>query len=219
MSDKHLDVALWKILQEIIQKEDSKNVAVTATTGMASLHLGSNATTLHHWAGILDGRHSIEKLQELFDNDDSYSEAKKRIQITKCLIIDEISMLSAKIFNMVESVCRLVKKNNQAFGGIQVLVSGDFKQLPPVPNYRLGDEGKYCFESEIFQQTFHHHINLPKVMRQHEEDLIKAVNELCNGSPSAETLQLMKSLDRPLDPGDDHTEIVSFLEQTLMPAL
>lgn len=97
------------------------NVAVTATTGMASLQIGHGATTLHHWAGILDGRHTYEKLAELFDNDDQFSNAKKRIEEADTLIIDEISMLSLKVFEMVEFVCRHVKKNTKIFGGIQVL--------------------------------------------------------------------------------------------------
>lgn len=87
---------------------------------MASLQLGFNATTIHHWAGILDGRYDNEKLVELLDSDDRFAAAKARIHATDCIIIDEISMLSAKIFNMVEFVCRHVKKSTQVFGGIQV---------------------------------------------------------------------------------------------------
>ena len=95
-------------------------VAVTATTGMASLQLGPDATTLHHWAGIVDGRYTNQKLVELFGNDDQFAGAKKRIRETDCLVVDEISMLSLKIFEMVEFVCRHVRHNNQVFGGIQV---------------------------------------------------------------------------------------------------
>lgn len=106
-----------RIIRDLALK---KSTAVTATTGMASLQLGMNATTLHHWAGIFDGRFSHENLQELFDNDDKYADAKVRIQEAKCLIIDEISMLYARVFEMVEFVCRYVKKSNSVFGGIQV---------------------------------------------------------------------------------------------------
>ena len=98
-------------------------VAVTATTGMASLQLGSDATTLHHWAGIVDGRYTHQKLAELLDSDDQFAAAKKRVIDTECLVIDEISMLSLKIFEMVEFVCRHVKQNNQLFGGIQVNIN------------------------------------------------------------------------------------------------
>lgn len=62
-----------------ISTSTERNVAVTATTGMASMQLGYKSTTLHHWAGILDGRHSFGQLEELFRNDDNFAVAKERI--------------------------------------------------------------------------------------------------------------------------------------------
>lgn len=81
-----------------------KMIGITAITGMASLQLGPKSTTLHHWARIMDGRFSLDKLAELFNNDDKFAEAKRRLHQTQCFIIDEISMLSAKVFNKVEFV-------------------------------------------------------------------------------------------------------------------
>ncbi|XP_061186494.1 uncharacterized protein LOC133194571 [Saccostrea echinata] len=97
-------------------------------------------------------------------------------------------MLSAAAFDMVEFVCRIWKKNNSVFGGIQVIGCGDFKQLLPVPNRRYQDDGQYCFQSANFFSTSPHHINLHEVVRQSEPLLIKAVNELCDGEPSEETM-------------------------------
>lgn len=93
---------------------------------MASLQLGMGATTLHHWAGILDGRYSHQTLGELFDHDDRFAGAKKRIQEGQCLIVDEISMLSARTFAMLEFVCRHVKRVDQVFGGMQVMINKYF---------------------------------------------------------------------------------------------
>lgn len=87
---------------------------------MASLQLGLRATTLHHWAGIQDGHYSHSDLAELFDNDDRFAAARKRILQAEVLLIDEISMLSARTFDLVEFVCRHVKKTNKVFGGLQV---------------------------------------------------------------------------------------------------
>lgn len=84
---------------------------------MASLQLGVGGTTLHHWSGILDGRYSHQTLGELFDGDDRY--AKKRILETQCLVIDEISM-GLPTFDMIEFVCRHVRRCDQVFGGMQV---------------------------------------------------------------------------------------------------
>jgi len=107
------------IIKEMIKIE--RPVAVTATTGMASTQLGSGATTLHHWAGIMDGRYNKEKLAELLDNDDGFALAKERVKKAECLVIDEISMLSARTFENVEFVCRYVRNKDKAFGGLQVI--------------------------------------------------------------------------------------------------
>lgn len=87
---------------------------------MASLQLGVGGTTLHHWSGILDGRYSHQTLGELFDGDDRFADAKKRILETQCLVIDEISMVSARTFDMIEFMCRHVRRCDQVFGGMQV---------------------------------------------------------------------------------------------------
>ncbi|MES9879373.1 MAG: AAA family ATPase [Sedimenticola sp.] len=100
-----------------------RKVGLTATTGMASTQLGPDAITVHHWAGILDGRHGPETLAELFDNDDNFVAARSRIQETECLIIDEISMLSKRTFELIEFVCRHVRQEDKAFGGLQVIHS------------------------------------------------------------------------------------------------
>ena len=109
--------------RQIIQTlSTSKTVAVTATTGMASMQLEMGASTQHHWSGILDGRYSHEKLAEQYDND-KFASAKRRISSSDCLVIDEISMLSRKIFEMLEFACRHVKNNNLCFGGMQVIAN------------------------------------------------------------------------------------------------
>ena len=124
-----------------------------------------------------------------------------------CLVIDEIGLISQKIFEAVEFICRTIRENNRFFGGIQVIAAGSFKQLPPVPSFT--DPGKYCFESPIFDMVFPHHMHLHEVVHQEEQDLIKAINEFCNGTPSKETLELVDKLKRPLpdDKKDDATYI------------
>lgn len=94
---------MWLSCREIIKELIvQKVIGITANTGMASLQLGPQSTTLLQWAEIMDGIFSLDKLAELFNNDDKFAEAKKRIYQIQCLIIDETGMLSAKVFNMVE---------------------------------------------------------------------------------------------------------------------
>ena len=126
----------------------------------------------------------------------SYADIQKKILECETLIIDEIGMLSCKTLEAVELICRSVKGNNLTFGGIQVIAAGSFFQLPPVPS--LTDEGLYAFQSENFRKIFPHHFKLESVLRQTEPDLIKAINELCDGMPSKETATLLKFLSRPV---------------------
>ena len=102
-------------------------VAITASTGIAATHM--NGQTIHGWSGIgvrefltdsdLD---ALEQKQYLF----------KRFEKARVLIIDEVSMLHAHRLDMVERVCRRFRRNDAPFGGLQVILSGDFFQLPPV---------------------------------------------------------------------------------------
>ena len=102
-------------------------VAVTASTGIAATHLGGR--TIHSWSGI--GTHStltFADMRRIADN----KRTAKRIRETRVLVIDEISMLSADTFSTVEALCRKVRGGEEPFGGLQVVLVGDFFQLPPI---------------------------------------------------------------------------------------
>jgi ATP-dependent DNA helicase PIF1 len=101
--------------------------AITASTGIAATHIGG--MTIHSWSGIgIRSRLTPYDLDKIAGNE----YVSKRIRKTKVLIIDEISMLQSSMLDMVEAVCREVKQSNEAFGGIQVVLVGDFFQLPPI---------------------------------------------------------------------------------------
>ena len=86
----------------------------------------------------------------------------KELEELNMLIIDEISMMSKRTFEMLEYVLRL-KDPGRRFGGIQVILVGDFMQLPPVRNKRYGEEGEFCFTHSLFPP---HSIILEEIMRQ-----------------------------------------------------
>ncbi|MFY9270117.1 MAG: helix-turn-helix domain-containing protein [Candidatus Manganitrophaceae bacterium] len=101
--------------------------AITASTGIAATHIGG--MTIHSWSGIgiktnLD-RHDLGKIA-------SNKPIAKRVQRAKVLIIDEVSMLPPKTLSMIDAICREIKQSPEPFGGIQVVLVGDFFQLPPV---------------------------------------------------------------------------------------
>ena len=118
-----------------------------------------------------------------------------RVIKTDVLIIDEVSMLSCKLFEQVETVCSL-KNQGILFGGIQIILSGDFYQLPPVRNSLYGDTGAFCFESDYFQ---FHTIILQEVIRQTDANFINVVNEAARGALSPNSVTLLGQLCRPIE--------------------
>lgn len=101
--------------------------AITASTGIAATHIGG--MTIHSWSGI-GIRTKLDKYG--LDKIISSEYVSKRVRKTRVLIIDEISMLSANMLDMVDMVCREIKQNSEPFGGMQVILVGDFFQLPPI---------------------------------------------------------------------------------------
>ena len=139
-------------------KKKGKNVSVVCSTGKAaSLYPSSlEATTLHRWAGIQDGRHSQERLIELITTDEAYSSVKQRITNVDVLVIDEVSMISKKIVDILNTLCQSIRGfASHPFGGIQIVLVGDFYQLGPVPNLMYNDEGDYSLmgkKSNIYKK-------------------------------------------------------------------
>lgn len=109
-----------------------------------------------------------------------------------------MSMICAKTFNELEILCRNVRNNNEYFGGMQVILAGDFYQLPPVAIELVGDPGNHFFKLSWFNNCFPHKIKLHIIHMQSDTTLIKYINELEVGDPSAESVAFLKSLDRPL---------------------
>ena len=117
------------LLNEYIKylKKNNVAVSVTASTGIAATHMGG--TTLHSWSGL--------GIREELDDADvkkicERGYLRKRIKSTGVLIIDEISMIKPLQFEAVNKICQYIKKVARPFGGMQVVCSGDFFQLPPV---------------------------------------------------------------------------------------
>ena len=169
-----------------------KVVQVCAMTGCAAVLLGCpNSKTIHSWAGIgLCVGEASKIIEKVTKNKYKRAEWKK----PDVLIIDEISMMSAKLFDILDILGR--KCRNQPtlpFGGIQIVMSGDFYQLPPIgePNELDKAASAFCFESSRWNQTFDCIIQLATIFRQTDERYIKILNQLRIGKVSKKTYQLL----------------------------
>ncbi|RYF29379.1 MAG: ATP-dependent endonuclease [Chloroflexi bacterium] len=164
------------VLNQFIKfaKADGKHVSVTATTGLAATHLGG--TTIHSWAGI----GVLDELPSGFA--DHVAKGRREIiEKTDVLIIDEISMLHDYRLDMVDEACRLVrKKPDIPFGGIQIIMSGDFFQLPPI---NRGDSrgGGFVVHSNVWRELEPVICYLEEQHRQDDEVLLDILNALRAG--------------------------------------
>lgn len=154
-------------------KAEGKHVSVTATTGLAATHLGGN--TIHAWSGI----GVADELRPGFADHMSKTR-RETIEKTDVLIIDEISMLHDYRLDMVDEVCRLVRRRDEPFGGIQVIMSGDFFQLPPV-NRSDGRAGGFVVNSAVWAELDPVVIYLVEQHRQDDEELLDILTALRAG--------------------------------------
>jgi ATP-dependent DNA helicase PIF1 len=156
------------------------DIQVCALTGCAAVILECKAKTVHSWAGIGLGNGSIEQLvTKIMKN----RYLKANWKGTDILIIDEVSMMSQKLFEMLDAIGKAVRKSFKPFGGIQVIFSGDFYQLPPVGNKDEPETTKFCFESELWFQIFklENHVNMNKIFRQSDPIYQRILNQIREG--------------------------------------
>jgi hypothetical protein len=146
-------------------REHGIEPAITASTGIAATHI--HGQTIHSWSGI--GVRSTLSPYDL-EHLASTEYLAKRIRKTNVLIIDEVSMIDARTLDMVELVCRTVRQNTEAFGGMQIVLVGDFFQLPPIA--RDGAFAQFAFRSKAWQAAHPVICYLSEQHRQEDETLL-----------------------------------------------
>lgn len=184
------------LLQVLVKelKQMGREVALTALTGCAALLLSNmpnmpvKAKTLHSWAGVGLGRGSLESLvRGIVTN---YHKKKNWVK-TDVLIVDEVSMLTPSLLDLLDKIGRHVRKRPfQPMGGLRVIFVGDFHQLPPVG--RDDPDKVFAFQSPVWPQLVQETIQLKTIFRQADPVFQKVLEEARVGALSAESFALLE---------------------------
>lgn len=186
-----------QLLKEVISRlrkiHGNLKVFVTASTGVAACAL--NGQTLHSFAGIGIGDGSREDLESRVLK---YKWIAKRWKSVKALVIDEVSMVDAKLFEDLEHIARFLRPRhkNKPWGGIQLVVAGDFYQLPPVrianPDDDDSSDKVYAFEAECWDASFDLQMVLLNVFRQLDPQLVKLLQGVRTGECDYDDINLLR---------------------------
>lgn len=156
-------------------REHGVSVAITASTGIAATHLGGQ--TIHSWSGI--------GIREGCSDEDIDAIAKKdrirrAISSTHVLVIDEVSMLHAHQLDLVDRIARRVRDGDRPFGGMQVILCGDFFQLPPVSSN--SGESAFAYECAAWNDGGFQVCYLHEQFRQGNDRLLDVLNMIRSGT-------------------------------------
>lgn len=177
------------LLNEYINflKKKSVQIGVTASTGIAATHL--NGTTIHSWSGIgIKDKLNQKDIQHLLKK----RPLKKRLQSTKVLIIDEVSMLHAHRLDLVNQVVQAFRGNHfLPFAGIQVVLSGDFFQLPPVSKRNEPSSG-FINHSNAWKNMGLRICYLDEQWRQTDREYLEVLDAIRTNTVNEQTIELLQ---------------------------
>lgn len=171
-------------IKEICRYLENNNIiyGLTALTGCAAVLI--NGQTIHSFLGLGISR----DLKTIIKNLEKFRKQLMIIKNIQTLIIDEISMMDNQLFELINNLLKYIKKNDMVFGGIQVILVGDFHQLPPIEN-------DYCFTSPIWNDLALSSIVLTEIIRQKDDDELKKIlEEIRNENITENTMEILKNL-------------------------
>ncbi|KAL0237064.1 hypothetical protein PCE1_000461 [Barthelona sp. PCE] len=167
------------IIKALRQRYNEREIYVTAPTGVAACNIGG--TTLHSFGGLRPGSYDASDMMGKLRKS-SNRKTKERWLNCRYLIIDEISMVSPKLFHLLNIVAKNIRGNpNKFFGGINLVVCGDFFQLPPVyKNHEVpkGSQPFFVFESYDWEEANFMDMNLNEIIRQKNKAFTSLLNKV-----------------------------------------
>jgi ATP-dependent DNA helicase PIF1 len=161
--------------------KSGQTIYTTALTGTAACLIGGQ--TLHGWSGIGLGTDLTEKIIQTIRSRPPFMKRWREVDV---LIIDEISMMSAELFNKLNNIAQALRKNTEFFGGIQMVLSGDFAQLEPI------GETKFCFQAAEWQKHIAGNTYvMSTVVRQADPVFQQILNEMRMGIVTVQTREIL----------------------------
>ncbi|MDB2550267.1 PIF1 family ATP-dependent DNA helicase [Rickettsiales bacterium] len=172
---------------------------ITASTGIAAVNVSGQ--TIHSWAGI--GLANIP-LENILENilSKKFSYLRRRIRTTIMLAIDEISMISSEVFDILDNVFRTVRDDERPFGGIQMILFGDFFQLPPISK-DSNNKNNFCFNSIAWHNLSPQTFLLKTVFRQKDPKFVKILDNIRFGKIDNEDKEILSSRINAIDNDDN----------------
>lgn len=179
------------LIKEMVSKLKEQGIAyqVCAMTGCAAVLLGCGAKTLHSWCGMgLGEGHKDDVVRKIQHNKRTVSGLKK----VRVLIVDEVSMLSKKLFEVLNSALKAIRRSSAPFGGVQIIFTGDFFQLPPVGKDE--ESSRFCFESSEWGSVFpwKNCIELTQIFRQEDDVYRQVLNQIRRGELDQEGIGILR---------------------------
>ncbi|XP_011824669.1 PREDICTED: ATP-dependent DNA helicase PIF1, partial [Mandrillus leucophaeus] len=173
------------LLKRILGSLPPTGTVATASTGVAACHIGG--TTLHAFAGIGSGQAPLAQCVALAQRPG----VRQGWLNCQRLVIDEISMVEADLFDKLEAVARAVRQQNKPFGGIQLIICGDFLQLPPVT--KGFQPPRFCFQAKSWKRCVPVTLELTKVWRQADQTFISLLQAVRLGRCSDEVTRQLQA--------------------------
>lgn len=195
-----------KLIEHLVSYCDKtgRRAQVCAMTGCATALLppSCHARTFNSFTGIKLARGEIQKIVDTVLKKKANRQTYRKLDV---LIVDEVSMMSKKVFELVNEIAKTARLSNLPYGGLQVIFTGDFLQLPPVPSEDEKDSGKFCFESSLWESVFpfKNNIELRTMFRQKDPIYQSILLEIRKGSISHENKDIIQRYVKPVPKEED----------------
>lgn len=188
-----------------------KNVQITSMTAISAIPIGG--ITLHKFLGMMEGAVSIRQLMGRGKH------LKAKIPKIDVLVVDEVSMMSGEMVHVMDEMMKFACENKLPFGGKQILLFGDLKQLPPVKGDRFinfdGDMGEkinyketYFISTDAFRNGNFHYVEFHKVYRQQDPSFLSLLNNLRQNDLTSSNVNTLKSRDIKNFPAVDRNDML-----------